>query len=236
MARLIPSFIDDRTPTGERDVFNMLAAGPDDWVALHSLDLAPWNRGLRTEIDFVVIVPDVGLLCIEVKSHEEISFEHGQWNPPELKRSPFKQASDARHTFYRRLRELAPQFRSVPVVHCCIFSRARFDLSPNLAVPPWELMDGRVFQAFHTGDAFCADLKARMRRSIEAEENLHPLAQPLSRAQIETIVSTCLPVQKRRPSAREQVERHQLDIERLLRDQQKPVLQLATDNARLIIN
>ena len=111
MARLIPSFLDDRTPPGERDVFNMLAAGPDDWVALHSLDLAPWNRGLRTEIDFVVIVPDTGLLCVEVKSHDTISFENDQWNPPEIRRSPFKQASDGRHTFYRRLRELAPQFQ-----------------------------------------------------------------------------------------------------------------------------
>ena len=112
MARLIPSFFDDRTPPGERDVFNMLAAGPDDWVALHSLDLAPWNRGLRTEIDFVVIVPDTGVLCVEVKSHDAISFENDQWYPPEIRRSPFKQASDGRHTFYRRLRELAPQFHA----------------------------------------------------------------------------------------------------------------------------
>ena len=102
MARLIPSFTDDQTPPGERDVFNMLAMGPNDWVALHSLDLTPWNRGLRTEIDFVLIVPDTGLLCIEVKSQETISFENDQWNPPEIKRSPFKQASDGQHTFYRR--------------------------------------------------------------------------------------------------------------------------------------
>ena len=58
MARLIPSFMDDHTPPGERDVFNRLADGPDDWVALHALDLTPWSRGLRTEIDFVVIVVD----------------------------------------------------------------------------------------------------------------------------------------------------------------------------------
>ena len=44
MAHMIPSFVDEHTPPGERDVFNMLAAGPEDWVALHSLDLAPWNR------------------------------------------------------------------------------------------------------------------------------------------------------------------------------------------------
>lgn len=235
MARLIPSFLDDRTPPGERDVFNMLAAGPDNWVALHSLDLAPWNHGLRTEIDFVVIVPDTGLLCVEVKSHETISFENDQWNPPEIRRSPFKQASDGRHTFYRRLRELAPQFRSVPVVHCCIFPKARFDLPPNLSVQPWELMDGRAFQAFAKGDAFCSDLRARMRSSIETDGSLQPLARPMSPAQIETIVSTCFPIQKRRPSAREEIQRREQEMDRLLRDQQKPVLQLAALNERVVV-
>jgi hypothetical protein len=235
MARLIPSFFDDRTPPGERDVFNMLAAGPDDWVALHSLDLAPSNGGLRTEIDFVVIVPDTGVLCLEVKSHEAISFENGQWYPSGIKRSPFKQASDGRHTFYRRLRELAPQFHHVPVVHCCIFSHARFDLSPNLSVPSRELMDGRVFRTFATGEAFCADLKARMRSSIEAEDNLHPLPRPLLPTQVDTIVGVCLPVQKRRPGAREEIQKREQDIERLLRVQQKPVLELAALNDRLVV-
>jgi hypothetical protein len=46
----------------------------------------PWNRGLKeTEIDFVVIVPDTGILCIEVKSHECIAFDGEQWHPPEIK-------------------------------------------------------------------------------------------------------------------------------------------------------
>lgn len=235
MARLIPSFFDDRTPSGERDVFNMLAAGPDEWVALHSLDLAPWNRGLRTEIDFVVMVPDTGVLCLEVKSHDSISFENGQWHPPEIRRSPFKQASDGRHTFYRRLRELAPQFQHVPVVHCCIFTHARFDVSPNLSVPSRELMDARLFRSFATGDAFCSDVKARMRSSIGAEENLRPLTRPLSAAQIEAMIGLCLPVQKRRPGAREDIQRRQQDIERLLRVQQKPVLQLTALNDRVVV-
>jgi hypothetical protein len=236
MARLIPSFIDDQTPPGERDVFNMLAAGSDDWVTLHSLDLTPWNRGLRTEIDFLVIVPDTGLLCIEVKSQETISFENDHWNPPEIKRSPFKQASDAQHTFYRRLRELAPQFRNVPVVHCCIFPNARFDLSPNLSVQPWELVDGRSFRGFGRGEDFSANLRAKMRASIQADHNLQALTKPLSTSQIETIIGFCFPIQKRRSSLREEIRRHEQEIERLLRDQQKPVLQLTALNKRVVIN
>lgn len=236
MARLIPSFTDDRTPPGERDVFNMIAAGPDDWVGMHSLDLAPWNRSLRTEIDFVIIVPDTGILCVEVKSHENITFDGHRWYPETVSRSPFKQASDGRHTFYRRLAELAPQFRRVPVVHCCIFPRAPFDSPPNLSIQPWELMDMRAFRSYNSGDAFCAALRANMEKSIAADERLTRLDCRLSGSQIDTIVRCCVPVQRRRPDAREEIKRREEEIERALREQQKPVLQLTESNDRLVIS
>ena len=41
---MIPAFIDEKTPPGEQEVFNMLSNGPPEWVVLHSLDLAPWNN------------------------------------------------------------------------------------------------------------------------------------------------------------------------------------------------
>jgi hypothetical protein len=227
--------MDDRTPAGERDVFNLLSAGPDDWVALHSLDLAPWNNSLRTEIDFLVLIPDAALLCIEVKSHAAISFENDRWYPPEIKRSPFKQASDARHTFYRRLRDLAPQFRYIPVVDCCIFPRAIFDVPPNLSVQAWQLIDSRAFGAFTSSTDFCASLRARALAMIAADPHLQKLPHPISSMQIEAIVRTCLPVQRRRTHAREEIEQREQEIERILRDQQKPVLQLTEMNDRLVV-
>ena len=236
MARLIPSFMDERTPVGERDVFNLIAAGPDDWVALHSLDLAPWNRGLRTEVDFVIIVPDAGILCVEVKSHENISFDGHRWYPETISRSPFKQAADGRHTFYRRFSELAPQFKRVPVVHCCIFPRSPFDLSPNLSVQPWELMDLRTFRSLESGTAFCAELRARIDRSVAADGQLSRLDHRLSPSQIDTVVRSCVPVQKRHPGAREEIRRREEEVAKVLRQQQKPVLQLATWNDRLVVS
>jgi cell division protein ZapA (FtsZ GTPase activity inhibitor) len=236
MARMIPAFTDDRTPPGERDVYSMLAGGPDDWVSLHSLDLAPWNRGLRTEIDFVVIVPDAGIVCIEVKSHNRIAFEDDRWVPVDIKRSPFKQAADARYMFYRRLRELAPQFRHLPVIHCCIFPRASFDLRPNLAVQAWELVDARLFRTFRNGTEFCSELKRRMLLAINADATLQKLDGRLSKLQVEEIAGYCVPVQKRRPDAREEIRHREQEIERVLREQQKPVLQLSTLNERLIVS
>lgn len=235
MARLIPAFMDEHTPPGERDVFNMLSAGIDEWVVLHSLDLAPWNRGLRTEIDFVAIVPDLGILCIEVKSHHSITFDGNYWSPPEIRRSPFKQAADGRHTLYRRLRELAPQFRTIPIVHLCIFPNALFDIQPNLSVSQWELIDSRTFRSFKNAYAFCDELKARILMSIDADGNLERLGQPLSCKQVQTIVDCCMPIQKRRPDAREEIKRREYEIDLILREQQKPVLQLAEVNNRIIV-
>lgn len=235
MARLIPSFMDDRTPSGERDVFNMLASGPDDWVALHSLDLAPWNRNLRTEIDFVVIVPDKGILCIEVKSHSNISFDGHRWHPDTIKRSPFKQSSDGCHTFHRQLSKIAPQFKKIPVAHCCIFPCAAFELFPNLSVPQWELMDLRAFGSFNNGIDFCADLRARMGKSIAADVRITPLRKPLSPNQIDNIINLCVPVHKYTPDSRDEIRRREEAVEKILREQQKPILQLAALNDRLIV-
>ena len=236
MARLIPSFTDERTPPGERDVFNMLAAGPDDWVAIHSLDLAPWNRSLRTEIDFVVIVPDEGILCLEVKSHENISFDGVRWHPESIGRSPFKQALDGRHALYRGLAELAPEFRHVPIVHCCVFPRASFDALRTLSISPWELMDRRTFRKFPSGVALCADLKSRLQQSVSADGRLARLDRRLSPAQVESIVNRCIPVQRWGPDLREEIRRRGEEAEEKLLEQQKPVLRLANVNSRLIVS
>ena len=236
MARLIPCFPDERTPPGELDVFNFLAQGPESWVALHALDLAPWNRGLMTEIDFVVIMPETGILCIEVKSQDELTFDGERWYPESIRRSPFKQASDGRHTFHRRLAGLAPQFRAVPVVHCCIFPRASFELPPNLSVQRWEVMDRRDFEKFEDGQTFCADLKVRVERSIAADGSLKPLERPLSKIDVDRLVRYCVPIQKRHPDGREEICRREEELGRLLRGPQKHLVQLGTLNERVIVS
>lgn len=235
MARLIPSIMDDRTPPGERDVFNLLSAGPNDWIALHSLDLAPWNKSLRTEIDFVV-VPDTGILCIEVKSHEQIGFDGVSWYPKSIVRSPFKQASDGRYTLHRRLREIAPQFKRVPIVHLCIFPRAEFHFSKNLSIAQWELIDSRMFRSFRSGEEFCSELKERIRKCIAADSSIPTLEGRLSIGDIDQFISVCVPVQTYNPDNREVIRRREEDTERILLDQQKIVLQLSLQNERLIVS
>jgi len=235
MARMIPGFVDDSAPPGEREVFRLIAQGPDDWVVIHSLDLAPWNRGLRTEIDFVVIAPRAGIICVEVKSHDIIRFDGESWYPSSIKKSPFKQATDGKYSFYRRLREIAPTLSRIPVVHCCIFTHAYFDVPPNLSVQPWELIDGREFEKFASGVAFADAMRDRLIRSIEADNSLSKLSDKLSTSTVQQLIDSCLPVQKGRPMAREEILKRQEQTGRILREQQKPVLVLAENNDRLVV-
>jgi DNA polymerase III delta prime subunit len=236
MARLTPSFIDDRSPPGEKEIFSLLEAGPAEWTALHSLDLAPWNRSLRTEVDFIVIVPDTGILCIEVKSHKEIRFDGSRWTPQDIKRSPFKQAADARYVFHRRLSEIAARFASLPVVHCCIFTHSTFEMSRNLSVQPWELMDSRQLRSFKTADEFCGDLKTRIARSIQADGALHPLRDPLTQSLVDELVGYCVPVYRATATKRDEIDHRARKAEEHLRIQQRPVLKLASTNERLIVS
>lgn len=236
MARLIPSFVDDHTPPGEYDVFGRFKDGPHDWAVLHSLDIAAWNNLRRTEIDFLVIIPDLGVLCIEVKSHSEIYFDGERWHPSSIKRSPFKQAIDARYAFLRRLKKIVPGLSAVPVLHCCVFPRASMDIPETLSIRPYEVMDGRAFRALGTGAAFCADLRRRMSEAIADDPQVYLLPAPLAPAMVDRLVTLCIPVQRRPPDAREEIQRHQEEIGRILRQQQKPVLQLAALNERLVVS
>lgn len=235
MARLIPAFYDERTPPGERDVFALLEKAPDDWVAIHSLDLAPWNRGLRTEVDFVVIIPAVGILCIEVKSHEHIEFDGNAWRPASIARSPFKQALDGSRTFARRIAHLMPSVANVPVVHLCIFPRAWFQVTGILSVQPWELVDRAAMSSAPSPGAFAEMLAGRMRQAIRAETMFAPLQRPLTASVVEDIVKHCVPVRRRNPSLREEIEHRRTEIEAVLRIQQTPVLMLARLNPRLLV-
>lgn len=235
MALLIPSFVDERTPPGERDVFALLSKCPDDWVTLHSLDLAPWNRGLRTEIDFLVIVPDLGIVCVEVKSHNELWFDGQRWHPETITRSPFKQALDARYSFARRMFGVMPSLKHVPITHLCVFPRAHFSMSPNLSIERCEYIDERDLRSLPDESAFAGLVRERVSASIASDPALHPLTRKLTAAQVKELVQRCSPVQRRHPSAAEEVARRAAEMERILRVQQAPVLSLARLNPRLIV-
>lgn len=232
---MIPGFIDETSPPGEIDLYRKLESAQCNWTVIHSLDLAPSNHNRRTELDFVIVIPDVGILCIEVKSHREIGFDGDHWYPESITKSPFRQAQDARYALRRRLVERLAIFSQVPVIHCCIFPRAYFTVSPNLSVSPYEVMDRYRFDACTTGNALCESLKTMALRIIDADPMLTLLKAPLSGAQVENFVSFCLPIRTRRPENITEIRYREEELEKLLRDQQYPVLRLTDYNPRVLV-
>lgn len=236
MARMIPGYLNEDAPPGERMVYGSLAAGPADWVVVHSLDIAPWNKQRRTEMDFLVIIPDLGVLCIEVKSHQRIWVENGTWHPVNtIKRSPFTQAVDARYSLAKGLSRVWPRAENIPFGHCCIFPSADFDLAETVGVRPHELMDRRQFNALETGERRCMALREMLSRQLLEGGGQRPLSDPLSLPLIENLLEACLPVQKRPPSAREEIQRREEEAYAVLREQQRPVIQLADLNERMVV-
>ncbi|NUU41846.1 NERD domain-containing protein/DEAD/DEAH box helicase [Tardiphaga robiniae] len=103
MATMIPPAPSSDTPGSERRVFEGLknCADSGDWTILHSLGFSSTWTGGYGEIDFVVIIPRLGIVCVEVKGGQ-VTHKDGIWytrrfnsNTSEaLKRSPFRQAQE----------------------------------------------------------------------------------------------------------------------------------------------
>ena len=145
MARLIPSTCPTSAPPGEELFFRRLRDDPDarDWIVLHSLDLAKHVNNVAGEADFVVIVPEQGVLVVEVKSHRTVMVDDDGWHlghdAVDL-RGPFKQASEAMHSIRKYLLGIDPTFGSLVMWSAVCFSHCDFrQKSPEWH--DWQVID-----------------------------------------------------------------------------------------------
>lgn len=233
MARMIPGFISDDAPPGERDVWHLLSGGPPSWTVIHSLDLAPWRGNRRTELDFVVIIPDSGILCIEVKSHETIEYRHDGWHPQTLGTGPFKQIQDGVKALHRRLKDVAPHTAAIPKVGLCVFPKARFDKS-SLSIADWEVMDTSAFRRHASAESLCRELGERMREGIHAE-SIPAMSEVMAPQRVDGIVELCLPIRRRVPERRAELAAREAQLASSLREPQKVTLQLCHANERVLV-
>jgi Nuclease-related domain/UvrD-like helicase C-terminal domain len=231
MAMMIPSFIDPDTAPGEIDVYNMLANGPDEWVVFHQVDLSSTirrdgSKQCRREIDFLIVIPMLGILCIEVKSHENIHFDGKFWYPNTIKQDPFKQSLNALKALERHLKLLGQELGSIPLGRCCIFPRSSFSLVENASINRWEFMDKQLFKSFHDSKTFCLALEESLKKSVEREYG-QETSEFLTHSQITKLKSYLCPIQKRKPTLRDQIKIREERAFELLREQQKPILRFA---------
>ena len=148
--KLIPPSYDEQIAPGEKQVFNIFKhnLSNEDWVVLHSLGIANHVTQLEGEADFVVVIPQMAILVIEVKSHKSVSIStEGYWilgNDEPKRRSPFKQARGQVHSIRQFLRKAMPiAASSVPIFSTVWFTEiiAREYIPKSIEWTDWELLD-----------------------------------------------------------------------------------------------
>ena len=115
----------------EYEIFERLKndQNTEGWIVLHSLELA--NRGIGKpygEIDFVVIIPREGIICIEVKDGR-ICEQKGEWsryknNKKYKVKNPFTQAKDSTFGLKKKIeKEFENSGESeCPIGHMVVFT------------------------------------------------------------------------------------------------------------------
>lgn len=153
---MIPETISPGAPPSERRVFRLLRDDPaaDGWIVIHSSRHDSSDRGVAAgrprEIDFLILIPNYGILCVEVKGGG-FRVAAGQWyalssgNPVE---PPVRQAESA---MYALQSELARHFGAqsdiaqIPTDCAVVFTDANWpDAVP---CPPRQIIDHADLQS-----------------------------------------------------------------------------------------
>lgn len=152
MARMIPSAIPRFCSSpGEKDIFARLKnePGTNDWIVLHSLDISHHVRQVAGEADFVVIVPTLGVLCLEVKACRSLRRANGLWyyggDPQGDPRGPFKQASEAMHSLRQQVVRIDPLLGRIPFWSAVAFPYIEFDTASD-EWHSWQVIEMRRFR------------------------------------------------------------------------------------------
>ena len=148
MARMIPSCLpssaDTKIANSERRLFDKLRDGPNTsgWVILHSVKVpGETKRSNPKEVDFLIMVPEHGVICLEVKGDNIVYKpgdkkwyrEHGDNYPVQ---DPVKQSEDAMNALHKHLkdkvneekdRELSDKIHRLPISHALAFTDKKYE-------------------------------------------------------------------------------------------------------------
>jgi|694.fasta_scaffold19976_4 hypothetical protein len=180
MVDMRPNFIDSKAPNGEVKLFNLLrdAKGADNWIAMHSLDIfgdIPTGQG---ESDMVVLIPGKGVLFIEVKSHDSVTYRKGTWryNGEISTKGPVKQASNAMYGVINYLKSQKVDTREVPFGFIVwLTGGKKQDVDPSPEWKPWMILDSSDLKA---------DIKGTLIESLEQTIELKGLWKHIPRERL----------------------------------------------------
>lgn len=179
---------------GEVQVFEWLrvAPGTEEWIVFHSYDLPKGNAGRRHEVDFIIMIPNLGIAIVEVKGHKSANLDtKGRWrlgSEPFPSKSPVQQVLDACYSFKRHVESWTPE--RLKIAPLLLFTDAEVpfiaELDPECQLSP---RDGSVVERLferipravqrEPGTIWSAESFQTMRRMLRPDFDV--LASPLVR-------------------------------------------------------
>jgi len=144
MAKLIPDFCVSNSP-GEPILFDNFKADSllDNVTILHSLNIADHVRLPESEADFVCLIPNMGILVIEVKGHQTISFQDGFWKMGKDKpttRGPLQQAKEAMYSIRGFLDRNGVPVSKIPMFYIAWFPNTSFETPSTVEWESWQYL------------------------------------------------------------------------------------------------
>jgi hypothetical protein len=199
---MIPRVIGAETSSpGEREIFERFKtdSGAADWVVLHSLDVPRHRRQVMGEIDFVIMMPGQGVLCLEVKSHRTVSRDaDGLWHlgqDPPTRTGPFRQASEGMHSLREYVAERAPELRGILFWSAVCFTHVAFAITSPAEWHSWQVVDISALRARPLSESLSAVI-VHARALVSSKPTgtwlSAPGAEPTS-AQVDSIVRILRP-------------------------------------------
>ena len=144
MIELYPNILNtkDVDSPGEYKLYEMFKKFQDsqkkNWLVYHSLEITKHVRQKNGQADFVIVIPEKGVIVVEVKHSSEVKRENGIWYLSGLEpstKSPFTQARENSESLRRIVTKEMPSCRNILFTHLVIFTNSDFDhLSPS----EWE--------------------------------------------------------------------------------------------------
>lgn len=131
--------------SGEIELFYKIKNDPItiNWIVLHSLDIAKHKRQRTGEVDFLIIIPNKGVLCLEIKAIKSIKRENGIWclGPGKSEiRGPFKQASTNMYSIQESLWNIDKNLKKIVFEYVVVFPYLKFELESQ-EWQSWQVVD-----------------------------------------------------------------------------------------------
>lgn len=152
-ARMIPPYLSRYVKSpGEKMLFARLRDDPgtDGWTVLHSLNIAQHVSQVEGEVDFVILVPTLGVLCLEVKGASRVRRKEGMWyygqDPKGDRRGPFRQAAQGLHSLLKQVKRYRPDLSGVPFWSAVGFPFIEFT-PRSTEWHDWQVIDRRSMSA-----------------------------------------------------------------------------------------